>query len=139
VHQWRDIWLNEGFATFMEVRYDETHGGPDGQEWLQSTWDGFSSDGFWKLPISDPGAADLFAPQVYTRGAMTLQALRHRVGEAAFWTILRTWTDEHAGGNGSTEDFVALAEDASGQDLDGFFDAWLVAPTRPAHTAANGF
>jgi len=139
VHEWRDIWLNEGFATFMEVRYDETHGGPDGQDWLQSTWDGFSSDGFWKLPIGDPGAADIFAPQVYTRGAMTLQALRHRVGEAAFWTILRTWTDVHAGGNASTEDFVALAEAGSGQDLDAFFDTWLMAPTRPEHTAANGF
>ena len=70
---------------------------------------------------------------------MALQALRHRVGEAAFWSIVRTWLADRAGGNGSTEQFRALAEQVSGQDLAGFFDAWLVAPTRPERTAANGF
>ena len=70
---------------------------------------------------------------------MTLQALRHRVGETDFWTILRTWRADRAGGNGSTEEFPALAEQVSGQDLDGFFDAWLSTGTRPAHTTDNGF
>ena len=119
VHRWRDIWLNEGFATFMQVRYDETHGGPDAQAWLEDQWRGIGEGTFWELPIDDPGAPDIFAPQVYTRGAMTLQALRHRVGEADFWTILRTWAHDRAGGNGSTEEFRALAEHVSGQDLDG--------------------
>ncbi len=139
VHGWRDIWLNEGFATFMQVRYDETHGGPDAQAWLEDQWRGIGEGTFWELPIDDPGAPDIFAPQVYTRGAMTLQALRHRVGEADFWTILRTWAHDRAGGNGSTEEFRALAEHVSGEDLDGLFAAWLSTGTRPDHTADNGF
>ena len=69
---------------------------------------------------------------------MTLQALRHRIGETEFWTILRTWTAERAGGNGSVEEFAALAEQVSGEDLDGFFQAWLFDAARPAQTAANG-
>ena len=52
---------------------------------------------------------------------------------------LRNWLAARAGGNGSTEQFAALAEQVSGEDLDGFFHAWLVAPTRPEHTADNGF
>jgi aminopeptidase N len=140
VHQWRDIWLNEGAATFMEKRYAETHGGRDAQHWLESTWGAFGpSDPFWDLDVADPGAASIFAWPVYLRGGMALQALRHRVGEAAFWSIVRTWLADRAGGNGSTEQFRALAEQVSGQDLAGFFDAWLVAPTRPERTAANGF
>jgi aminopeptidase N len=140
VDQWRDIWLNEGFATFMERRYAETHDGQDAQTWLQSAWESFGpGDPFWSVVVADPGAGQIFAWPVYTRGAMTLQALRHRVGESAFWTILRSWVTLHEGGNGSTEQFRALAEAVSGVDLDSFFDAWLVSPTRPERTAENGF
>jgi aminopeptidase N len=139
VHEWRDIWLNEGFASFMEARYAETHGGQDAQQWLESTWQAAGpDDSFWKLRIGDPGPSDIFAIPVYDRGAMTLQALRHRVGDEAFWTTLRTWVADHAGGNGSTEEFAALAEQVSGQDLAGFFDAWLFTSARPEHTPANG-
>jgi len=91
------------------------------------------------LQIGDPGPKNIFAWAVYTRGSMTLQALRHRVGESAFWTILQTWVADREGGNGTTEDFQALAEQVSGEDLDGFFTAWLVSGERPAHTAENGF
>jgi aminopeptidase N len=139
VSRWRNIWLNEGFASFMEVAYDEVHDGQDAQQWLESHWDAFGeSDPFWKLTISDPGPASLFASAVYERGSMTLQALRHRVGEAAFWTILRTWAADRAGGNGTVEQFQELAEQVSGLDLGGFFQAWLVDGTRPAHTVENG-
>jgi aminopeptidase N len=137
---WRDIWLNEGFASFMEVAYAEAHDGREAQQWLESQWDAFGeSDPFWKLAIDDPGPSSLFAWPVYQRGSMALQALRHRVGEQAFWTILRTWTADRAGGNGSTAEFQALAEQVSALDLDAFFQAWLADGTRPAHTADNGF
>ena len=140
VHGWRDIWLNEGFASFMEAAYAEAHEGQDAQKWLEQTWEAFPQDDpYWMLPIGDPGPENIFAWPVYTRGSMTLQALRHRVGESAFWTILRTWVADRAGGNGTTEEFQALAEQVSGEDLDGFFTAWLVTGERPAHTADNGF
>jgi aminopeptidase N len=139
VHEWRDIWLNEGFASFLALRWTETHGGQTVQRWLDSRWAAAGpDDSFWKLQIGDPGAAEIFAPAVYDRGAMTVQALRHRVGETTFWQILRTWAAERRGGNGSTADFQALAERLSGQDLAGFFDAWLFTSTRPDRTAANG-
>jgi aminopeptidase N len=139
IQSWRDIWLNEGSATFMEVRYDETHGGENAHDWLERLWSSFGADDpFWHLVVSDPGPDSIFDWPVYERGAMTLQALRQRVGDVAFWTIIRTWLADRAGGNGSTQEFTALAEHVSGQDLDGFFQAWLVAPTRPEHTADNG-
>jgi len=139
VAQWRDIWLNEGFATFMEVRYWETHGGESGQHWLNTWYDYYAeSPGFWALQVDDPGPAHLFDFPVYQRGGMALQALRHRIGNEAFWKLLRTWARTRAGDTGSSPDFEALAAEVSGLDLDAFFDAWLRADTAPSRTSANG-
>ncbi|MEZ5097977.1 MAG: M1 family metallopeptidase [Nocardioides sp.] len=132
VHGWRDIWLNEGFATFLEVRYRETHGGQAGADWLRSSYDGYgAANSFWAVPVADPGPGRLFDDPVYYRGAMTLQALRNVVGESDFWAVMRTWAADHSRHTGSTEQFRALAEEVSGQDLAAFFDAWLVSPPSP--------
>ena len=139
VQGWRDIWLNEGFATFMEWRWAETHGGSSAQETLHRTYDATdASSPFWRVTVADPGAANVFDGAIYDRGGMTLQALRNRVGEEAFWLIVRAWIDEQSGGNGSTEEFEETAERVSGQELTGFFIAWLRTPEQPATTAANG-
>jgi aminopeptidase N len=139
VHHWRDIWLNEGFATFMEQLWAQDHGGPTTSSWLRSTYDAESADSsFWQLRISDPGAARLFDWPVYQRGAMTLAALRRLLGPEVFGQVLRAWTSQHAHGHGTTAQFEALAGRVSGQDLSAFFDAWLVQTVKPADTPANG-
>lgn len=139
VRSWRDIWLNEGAATFMEARYDETHGGPSAQRWLERTHASLSGwEEFWELRVDDPGPGRIFDTPVYLRGGMAFQALRTRIGEDDFWRLLRTWVRERRGGHGSTAQLEALAEQVSGQDLGGFFDAWLRTPRAPARTAANG-
>jgi aminopeptidase N len=140
VSNWRDIWLNEGFAQFMQTYYvTEVVGGDSMQDWLVDNYDAFSSEaGIWKLSIDDPGPARLFDGAVYLRGSMAVQALRHRIGDVAFWTLLRTWVSRRAYGNGSVADFEALATSVSGQDLTAFFGAWLHAKVPPAKTADNG-
>ncbi len=139
VESWRDIWLNEGAATFMEARYSETHGGLPAQSWMLAQYNDHGDDSaFWQLDVADPGPDHLFDWAVYERGGMALQALRHRIGSDTFWRLLRRWVHDNRAGNGSTEAFVALAEEVSGQDLGGFFQAWLSDAARPARTAANG-
>ena len=65
----------------------------------------------WDPPANAiPDASELFATSVYTRGAMALEALRQRVGDATFYDILRTWAAEHAYLNANTAEFIALAE-----------------------------
>ncbi len=139
IEGWRDIWLNEGFATYLEVRYAETHGGPSAASWLRRAYQQYSpGDPFWDLSIGDPGPGRIFDGAVYERGAMTLQALRNIIGDKLFSTLLRTWARRYADGNASTRDLQALAQQLSGRNLTSFFDAWLFTTERPADTAANG-
>lgn len=147
VHHWSDIWLNEGAATFMEWRWDEAHGGTSAAAELRDRYDDTDADDeFWGLVVADPcpnpsgcsSVIDIFDGRVYQRGAMALQALRNRIGGEAFWALLRRWVADREGGNGSTAQFEALAEEVSGADLDGFFAAWLHSPTKPADSVDNG-
>ena len=78
-----------------------------------------------RIRLGDPGQANLFSGIVYQRGALTLHALRLAVGDDDFFDILRTYTTRYAGAVVTTEDFISVAEEVSGQQLDDLFDAWL--------------
>ena len=131
---WGDIWLNEGFATYGEDVWAEAQGGPTTWQSFQATYDanGPTSD-LWKpapTRLSDP--ADLFSDAGYVRGRLTLEALRHEIGDRDMKTLLRTWAKRYAGRSVTTSRFVALAERVSDEDLDGFFTAWLEVEGKPA-------
>lgn len=126
---WQDIWLNEGFATYAELLWREHRGGGTPDDFAEAA---AGQAVLLATPPGDPGPDGLFAPSVYDRGALTLHVLRHHIGDDAFFTLLRTWCEVHAGASASTADFEALAEEVSGQDLDELFDAWLRAPEMPS-------
>jgi aminopeptidase N len=129
--RWADIWLNEGWATYAEWLWSEESGDGTAQASFDGVMDIPADDEFWDLAIADPGPFGLFLGAVYDRGAATLHALRVKVGDDAFFAASREWLERHDDSTGSTEDFQAIFEEVSGQDLGAFFDVWVRTPTKP--------
>jgi len=132
VADWHHIWLNEGFASYAQYLWTEHLGGASPHDQFVAEFNSRpASDPFWNSQIADPQRDTMFQRAVYRRGAMTLQALRDKIGDDAFFRVLRTWTAEHFQSNATTAQFIALSERISGQELGNFFQVWLYTPTKP--------
>jgi aminopeptidase N len=135
VATWPDIWLNEGFATWAEWRWDQEDGGPSTARRFDQFYATPAGErSFWHpAPAALPGPHKLFHDTVYVRGAMTLELLRQRVGTETFLAILREWLATHADGNASTSDFITLAESRAGDPAlsETLFGPWLFEPGKP--------
>jgi len=129
---WEHVWLNESFATYMTQLYFENTKGNDEfrMRWYDSMQGYLANDvGTKRRPTvyatyRDP--MDLFfTGQTYAGGAARLHYLRFILGDAAFFSGIRTYVAENQGRGVTTFDLMAAMQKASGQDLSGFFDQWL--------------
>ncbi|MGX8909254.1 M1 family metallopeptidase [Streptomyces netropsis] len=137
VKNWRDIWVNEGFATYSQWLWSEKEGEGTAQELADYIYTSIPADNaFWKVKPGDPGAENQFHTAVYNRGAVALQALRNTVGDKTFLAILKDWTAANKFGNASVQDFVKFAEKASGKPLQKLFDTWLFTTSKPSKASA---
>jgi len=140
ISRWKDIWLNEGFATYASwLWYEHTDGWPGLQAEVERAEKELGTSPGQIL--TDPGTGSLFADFVYSKGALTLHALRLEVGDESFFRTMRAWADRHKFGNVSTSDFIALAKEEAPQvpatDLDSLFDKWLNQPGLPSLPASR--
>jgi aminopeptidase N len=133
LRRWPDIWLHEGFATWSEWIWSEHQGRKSAHRIFRTLYHTPARNTeFWTPPPARPGSpVSLFDGTIYDRGAMTLQALREKLGDDVFFRILHDWATEHRYGNVTTAQFIALAERDSGKDLDRFFRVWLYRPEKP--------
>ncbi|MGW4565419.1 M1 family metallopeptidase [Streptomyces sp. NPDC004561] len=124
LRDWRDIWLNEGFATYGEWLWSEHIGEDSADTIARAAWHTLAEQPKG-LRIADPGPARIFDDRVYNRGACTLHALRLTLGDDRFFTMLRGWHHIHRGRSADTAAFIAHAGRSMPTTVEPLLRAWL--------------
>jgi aminopeptidase N len=134
---WSEIWLNEGFATFMTAAFKEMKWGREEYDreiamarlrlWKarKQGYDRPLTFETWTRPTEANG---VFA---YYKGAGVLHYLRYVLGDSAFWSGIREYTRARFGSTATAEDLQRAMEHASGKKLDRFFNEWVASPGVP--------
>jgi len=145
---WKDMWLHEGFGTYMQALYAGELGGPE----RYHAYMAFNRGGFANrsavAPRESRTTQEIYfssGSDIYGKGAWVLHTLRYLIGDDAFFRALRRMTypepalervtDGDQTRFATTDDFLRIAEEESGQDLDWFFEVYLRQPELPTLVA----
>jgi aminopeptidase N len=126
--RWRDIWLNESFASYAEWMWLDHAGYIDLAETAAQNLDQRQNG---SVATGDPTVDGLFGYEVYEGGAVVLHALRSALGDDTFFEVLQRWVADNVDTSRTSDDFIALTEEVSGRDMTQFFDDWLYATDLP--------
>jgi aminopeptidase N len=133
---WGDIWLNEGFATFAEMMWQEAHYGKDQADYER--WKGargwFGESNLFKKSIVRHDFAndsDEFDGNSYEKGGWVLYMLRHELGDEAFYAGLKHYLEANRGKNVVTGDFAKAIEEATHRNIDEFLGQWIYGAGAP--------
>ena len=135
---WAELWLNEGFATFMEAAYREKMYGRE--QYLAKIRDDVETHfaegkprrqrhGLFNL-LARPDDS-IFDTTTYQKGGAVIHTLRETVGDKAFWQAINTYLNRHKFENVETPDLQKAMEEASEQKLDWFFAQWIYGGGNP--------
>lgn len=132
---WADLWLNEGFATFMEMLWEEHQFGVD-----ESAYANWGTGRRWMVqqrlytePIVTRNFNDSldFEGNIYDKAGLVLEMLRSQLGDEAFFKGLHHYLDVNRDQNVVTADLVKAIEQATNTNVDHFFDEWIYGAGAP--------
>ena len=132
---WGNIWLNEGFATFMEFVWMEGYYPKEESEFER--WSGvrewFEQADLWTKPLvrHDFDDSSEFDGNAYGKAGLVLYMLRHQLGEEAFYRGLKHYLEVNRGKNVVTADLVKAIEEETHTNVDQFFTQWVYGAGAP--------
>jgi aminopeptidase N len=128
---WADMWLNEGFALYLQMVWTVEDRGGDPADTIQQ-WRELDES---ERPEAGPPASyrpDRFASRnVYVGPALMLHEIRRRLGDPEFFAMLHDWAQHHPHTNQDRASFTAWLNAYTGQDLTPILNRWLDSPTTP--------
>ena len=138
---WQDIWLNEGFATYLSgLVIEDFDGSTAFKSWRQDKIASITDfpDGSVYIPAQDTTSVNrIFSGRLsYNKGSMVLHMLRKKLGDAAFFQGLKNYLADPAlaYGYAKTGDLMQHLETAGGTDLSEFFADWVYGEGYPRYT-----
>ncbi len=133
---WGNLWLNEGFATFMESVWTEQQFGKD-----QADYDRWQASRNWNASRSSfatpmvrhdfDDSSEFDGSIVYNKGGWVLYMLRHQLGSEQFYAGLKHYLETNRGKNVMTYDLIKAIEEATNRNVDQFFDQWVYGAGAP--------
>lgn len=138
LNSWHDIWLNEGFATYLTgLAYEAWFYDLYWMPWKQWNIEVITSrpDGSVYVPDTNNISRIFDSRLSYSKGALVLHMMRWVIGDEAFFAACRNYlTDANLQyGFASTEQLKSHMEATSGKDLTGFFDDWYYGQGHPSY------
>lgn len=137
---WQDIWLNEGFATYLSALViEEFDGEPSFKSWRIDKINNITSQTGGSVYISATDTSSvsrIFNSRLsYNKSAMVLHMLRKKLGDATFFQGMKDYLSDvnYAYSYAKTEDFILKMENASGEDLGEFFNDWIYGEGYPSY------
>ncbi len=141
---WKDMWIHEGFGTYMQALYIEKIHDMDQYFKMMQTIRKFN-DTYEIAPYASTSSSEIGRAPIYAKGAWVLHMLRYIIGDKALYTVLRRMaypdpqmekiTDGSQTRFASTQDFISLSEQISGLELDWFFKVYARQPKLPVLSA----
>ncbi|MET0524519.1 MAG: M1 family metallopeptidase [Nocardioides sp.] len=127
---WRDLWMSEGMATYLQATW-ESEQGRSMQEQVDS-WAALDQEIRDESgPPADYDPSTFGETNVYTSPALMWDQLRKRIGDDLFWELVRRWPEDHDNENAAYDEITAWWSDETGEDLQPFFDDWLLGEETP--------
>src|SRR5437667_5664236 len=125
---WAGMWLNEGFAEFMPGQYwGGRLGAHAGQDYYSDEYRQYLEiEAQRSMPLASLGSNN-----VYPKGALVLEMLLRYLGPERFWASVHAYLGSHALGNAATDDFRQAVLDATGENLDWFWNEWMYQAGHP--------
>ncbi|MFO7590689.1 MAG: M1 family metallopeptidase [Acidimicrobiia bacterium] len=120
---WDETWLNEGFATYFQLLWEEHALGVPLEESLRAARSNVNRD--LETATDDPGLAKMFGVVTYERGALVVHALRTEIGDEQFRAFLAEYLARFGGKVATTENLIEVASEVAGRDLGAFLRSWL--------------
>jgi aminopeptidase N len=130
-NDWRDNWMAEGVATFLQAKYSVSQHTDGWKFWKREF---ARNDDFYREIYGPPGA---YLPRhfdqrnVHYGGALLMERLRAKIGTEAFYAALAEWPAQHRDRSRGRSTYIDYLSAKSGRDLRAWFDAWLNSPTTP--------
>lgn len=133
---WANMWLNEGFAEFMPGQYwGRKLGASAEQEYYANEYRQYLQiDQRRPMPLASLGSNN-----IYPKGALVLEMLKRYLRPERFWASVHTYLVRHAFGTATSDDLRQAALEATGENLDWFWNEWVYQAGYPQFDVAAAY